>query len=84
MTVESIKEAISELGADEKASLTAWLIEQDASEWDRQMEEDFSPGGAGMTLLKEAEADLRAGRIEPMGEFLADEKARAEAMKPRS
>lgn len=62
MTVESIKEAIAELGADEKASLTAWLIEQDRADWDRQMEEDFSPGGAGMALLEEAEDDIRAGR----------------------
>jgi hypothetical protein len=27
------------------------------------MEEDFSPGGAGMALLEEAEADMRAGRV---------------------
>jgi hypothetical protein len=41
----------------------AWLIEQDAAVWDRQMEEDFSPGGAGMSLLKEAKAVARAGGI---------------------
>jgi len=56
MTVESIKEAIAELGLDEKASLTAWLVEQDTAEWDRQIEEDFSSGGAGMALLEEAQA----------------------------
>jgi len=57
MTAESIKEAISELGAEEKASLTAWLVEQGAAEWDRQIEEDFSHGGAGVALLEEAEFD---------------------------
>lgn len=75
MTVDAIKEAISELKAAEKTSLAAWLMEQDAAEWDRQMEEDFSPGGAGMALLEEAEADVRAGRIEPLDEFLAGERA---------
>jgi hypothetical protein len=75
MTVESIKQAIAELGPGEKTSLAAWLIEQDAAEWDRQMEVDFSPSGPGMALLAEAEADVRAGRIRPMDEFLADEKA---------
>jgi hypothetical protein len=75
MTVESIKEAISELGSVEKASLTAWLVEQDVAEWDRQMEEDFSPGGAGMALLEEAESDARAGKVEPMDEFLNDRNA---------
>jgi hypothetical protein len=84
MTVESIKEAISELGAEEKTSLAAWLIEQDAAEWDRQMEEDFLPGGAGMALLEEAEADVRAGRVKPMDEFLADEEAAAKATNGRS
>jgi hypothetical protein len=79
MTVESIKEAISELGAEEKTSLTAWLLEQDAREWDRQMEEDFSPDGAGMALLKEAEAEVRAGRDEPLDEFLADQKTGTKA-----
>jgi hypothetical protein len=70
MTVEAIKGAIAELGAAEKTSLVAWLIEQ--VEWDRQMEEDFSPGGAGMALLEEAEADVRAGRVKPMDGFLAE------------
>lgn len=85
MTVESIKEAIAELRPEEKTSLTAWLLEQDAAEWDRQMEEDFSPGGAGMALLEEAESDVRAGRVKPMDEFLAEAKARREAQhQPRS
>jgi hypothetical protein len=76
MTVESIKQAIAELGAEEKTSLATWLMEQDAAEWDRQMEADFSPGGAGMALLEEAEGDVRAGRTKPMDELLADEKTR--------
>jgi hypothetical protein len=70
MTVEAIKEAIAELAADEKTSLAAWLIGQDAAEWDRQMEEDFSPSGAGMALLEEVEADVRSGRVKSMDEFL--------------
>jgi hypothetical protein len=83
MTVDAIKEAIAELGADEKASLVAWLTQQDAAQWDRQMEEDFSPGGAGMVLLEEAEADVRSGRIKPMEEFLAEVKERSEAQNLR-
>jgi len=48
------------------------------------MEEDFLPGGAGMALLEEAEADVRAGRVKPMDEFLADEEAAAKATNRRS
>jgi hypothetical protein len=61
MTLEAIKDAITELPVDEKTRLAAWLLQQDMKEWDRQIEEDFSPGGRGMMLLEEAEAGVRAG-----------------------
>ena len=76
MTVESIKQAIAELPSEQKTSLTAWLVRQDMDDWDRQIEQDFSPGGAGMALLNEAEADVRQGRLKPMDELLAEVKAR--------
>ena len=76
MTVESIKQAIAELPSEQKTSLTAWLVRQDMDDWDRQIEQDFSPGGAGMALLNEAETDIRQGRLKPMDELLAEVKAR--------
>lgn len=82
MTVEAIKEAIAGLEPEEKTSLTAWLLAQDAAEWDRQMEEDFSPGGEGMALLEQAAADVDAGRIEPMDEFLTGEKVGKTTLNP--
>jgi hypothetical protein len=75
MTVEAIMEAITVLTPDEKTRLAAWLLEQDMQEWDRQIEQDFSPGGRGMALLEEAEADVREGRTKPMDEFLAGSRA---------
>jgi hypothetical protein len=69
--MEAIKEAITELPRAEKTRLTAWLLRQDIEEWDRQIQEDFSSGGRGMTLLEEAKADVREGRVKPMDEFLA-------------
>ncbi len=83
MTLEAIKEAITELPPCEKTRLAAWLLQQDREEWDRQIEEDFSPGGHGMALLEEAEADVREGRAKPMDEFLAEAKARRNA-RPKS
>ena len=72
MTLEAIKEAIGRLPADTRTQLTEWLLQQDTREWDRQMEEDFSAGGAGMALLEEAEADLRERQVRPMDEFLSE------------
>jgi len=76
MTVEAIKEAITDLTSEEKTRLAAWLLQQDMEEWDRQIEEDFSPGGGGMALLEEAEADVREGRAKPMDEFRAEARVR--------
>jgi hypothetical protein len=76
MTLEAIKEAIKGLPLDEKTRLAAWLLQQDMQEWDRQIEEDFSPGGGGMALLEEAEAEVREGEARPMDEFLSEMRAR--------
>ena len=76
MTIEAIKEAIAELPPDEKSRLAAWVLQQDLDEWDRQIGDDFSPGGAGMALLAEAQADARAGRSKPLEQFLSEIVAR--------
>jgi hypothetical protein len=83
MTVEAIKDAITELPRDEKTRLSAWLLQQDMEEWDRQIQHDFSPGGTGMALLEEAEADVRNGRAKPLNEILAEVKARRQSQ-PKS
>jgi len=72
MTVEAIKEAITGLPRAERTRLAAWLLQQDMEEWDRQIQEDFSPGGRGMPLLEQAQADVREGRVKPMDELLAN------------
>jgi len=76
MTIEAIKEAIAHLPPDQKARLAAWVLQQDLEEWDRQIQDDFSPGGRGMALLEEAQADAREGRSKPMDDFLAEARAR--------
>jgi len=79
MTVEAIKDAITELTRDEKTRLAAWLLQQDMEEWDRQIHHDFSPGGPGTALLEEAEADVRNGRAKPLDEILAEATARRQS-----
>ena len=51
MTLDAIKQAIAELPEADKASLAAWLDHQKAEAWDKQLEADFSEGGAGAALL---------------------------------
>ena len=63
MTVEAIKEAFERLPDEKKTALAVWIVEQDRRAWDKQMEEDFSPGGPGMPLLDKVKADIRTGKF---------------------
>jgi hypothetical protein len=75
MTLDAIKQVIAGLPATDKASLAAWLNEQEAKAWDEQIEADFSEGGAGAALLETWDAEIRAGGSVPLEEFLAQEEA---------
>jgi hypothetical protein len=70
MTLEAIKEAIAELPETEKISLVSWLNTQDDLAWDRQMESDFSEGGAGMALIETWDAEIKKGQSLPLEKFL--------------
>ena len=66
MTVEAIKQAIASLSEQERASLAAWMIEQDYDEWDMQMARDFSPGGRGHQIVDKVNRDIDKGNFGPL------------------
>ena len=68
MTVEALKEAITDLSDDDKLALAAWLNLQTMDEWDRQMQHDFSPGGRGYHLVDRVKRDIAEGKARPMKE----------------
>jgi hypothetical protein len=70
MTLQAIKEAIKALPRREKSSLVAWLKQQDAEAWDKQIEEDFSEGGAGAGLLEAWDTEIKSGKSVPLEDFL--------------
>ena len=65
MDLAEIQHAIEALPKDQQATLAAWLFERDQTEWDVEIEHDFSPGGAGIALLEEMKADACAGKFHP-------------------
>ncbi len=67
MTLAAIKSAIEALSEDEKAELTAWLLSLARESWDKEISEDFSPGGRGMKLLDEVDSAIDRGDFEPLG-----------------
>ena len=64
MTVEAIKDAILQLSEPERRQLAEWFEELEHESWDRQTEQDFSPGRRGIHLLEEVKADLTP-KLEP-------------------
>jgi len=73
MTVEVIQAAIEQLSEADRRKLADWFEEMEEQAWDQQIEQDFSPGGRGMPLLKELERELAEGKTRPMEEgFMAN------------
>jgi len=66
MTIEAIKSAIAALPLEERHSLASWLNELEYDAWDKQMVQDFSPGGRGMTLVEKVKREISEGRTIPL------------------
>jgi hypothetical protein len=65
MDLAEIQHAIEELPKDQQMALATWMAERDQTEWESEIERDFAPGGAGMTLIEEMKEDARAGKFRP-------------------
>ena len=66
MKLAEIKTFITELSDEERTELASWLLDLDRQAWDRQIEDDFSPGGAGMKYLEEADSAIDRGDFKPL------------------
>ncbi len=64
MTVQTLQTEILKLKPEERWTISSWLDELMADEWDRQIEADAQAGRLDH-LVKEAEADYQAGRCRP-------------------
>ena len=59
--VEEIEEQIQKLSREEFAELRDWVLEQDWSAWDAQIEADANSGKLEK-LVSEAKAEYKSGR----------------------
>jgi hypothetical protein len=64
MTLKAIKVAIEHLPEAEQVELESWLAER----WDAQMARDFSPRGAGASLMEKVKSDVREGKFKQFSE----------------
>jgi hypothetical protein len=67
--VEKIEAEIAKLSPREVAQLTSWLVEYDATLWDKQLKEDSKKGRLGR-LWKKAKAEIGNGQAKPLDELL--------------
>jgi hypothetical protein len=70
MSLTELQHAIEALPAEQQASLAAWLAERDRRQWDIEIDQDFSPGGAGMALLDRVRGQVGRGESKPLAEDL--------------
>ena len=78
MTIEAIKNAIAALPLEERHSLVSWLNELEYDAWDKQMVEDFSPGGRGIPLVEKVKREIAEGSTNSLQEGRAPAKAKQE------
>ena len=52
MTLEAIKEAVVHFSEKERQQFAQWFEQLEEDAWDRQIAEDFAPGGRGAPLVQ--------------------------------
>jgi hypothetical protein len=62
-TVAEIKQAVQKLSLSERAEFARWFNEWEDDDWDRQMAEDFAPGGKHAHVLREVADNAHAGKL---------------------
>lgn len=70
-TLEEIEAAIAKLPKEEFGKLSAWIVEQYQTDWDREIEED-SESGALDFLIQEVSDDIAQGKTRPIDEVCRD------------
>ena len=66
MSLEELESAVARLPGDELAAFVRWLEEYLADAWDRESEADYQAGRLD-AVIRGVDADIEAGRYEPLG-----------------
>ena len=65
MSLAEIEEAVDKLSPADLAKLAAHITRRDKLAWDKEIEEDFSPGGKHKNTLGKIDAEIDAGNFTP-------------------
>ena len=66
MSLAEIEKAVDELSPKELTKLAAYIVRRDRLAWDKEIEEDFSPGGKHEKALERIDAEIESGNFTPL------------------
>jgi hypothetical protein len=66
MSLAEIEDAIDKLSPEDLTKLAAHIVRRDKLAWDKEIEEDSSPGGKHEEALKKIDAEIDAGNFTPL------------------
>jgi hypothetical protein len=66
VSLAEIENAVAALSPEELTRLAAFIARQDNFAWDKQLEEDFAPGGKHAGVLEKVDAEIDAGNFSPL------------------
>jgi len=81
MSLAEIEKAVDELPPRELTKLAAYIARRDKLAWDRELEEDFSPGGKHEKALEKIDAETIQGISRRLRDF-AGAKVILEVLRP--
>ncbi len=63
MSLAEIEKAVDELPPRELMKLAAYIARRDKLAWDKELEEDFDPGGKHAKALEKIDAEIESGNF---------------------
>jgi hypothetical protein len=63
MSLAEIEKAVDQLSPDELTKLAAYVVQRDKLTWDKEIKEDFSPGGKHENALEKIDAEIDSGNF---------------------
>lgn len=66
MSLAEIEKAVATLSPEELTRLASFIARQGNLAWDKQLKEDFSPGGKHANTLQKLDAEIDAGNFSPL------------------
>ena len=66
MSLAEIEKAVDQLSPNELTKLAAYIANRDKLAWDKEIEEDFSPGSKHENALEKIDAEIDSGNFTPL------------------